>query len=87
MIISIDKERAITEKCKFKKEKYHYYYGEGNTVQIMVALLISVVSALVMLGLYTFGFANNVVILVRFRDLMCTSLGFLLGEAKIKSNS
>ena len=87
MTISVDKEKAITEECKVKKETYHYYYGEGNTVQVMVALLISIISALVMLGAYTFGFVNDLLIIYQFRDLMCTSLGFLLGEAKIKSKS
>ena len=86
MAISVDKEKAITEECKVKKETYHYY-GEGNTVQVMVALLISIISALVMLGAYTFGFVNDLLIISQFRDLMCTSLGFLLGEAKIKSKS
>ena len=86
MAISVDKENATTEECKVKKETYHYY-GEGNTVQVMVALLISIISALVMLGAYTFGFVNDLLIIYQFRDLMCTSLGFLLGEAKIKSKS
>ena len=87
MTISVDKEKAITEECTVKKETYHYYYGEGNTVQVMVALLISIISALVMLGAYTFGFVNDFLIISQFRDLMCTSIGFLLGEAKIKSKS
>ena len=86
MAISVDKENAITEECKVKKETYHYY-EEGNTVQVMVALLISIISALVMLGATTFGFVNDLLIIYQFRDLMCTSLGFLLGEAKIKSKS
>ena len=87
MTISMDKEKAITEECQIKKETDYYYYGEGNTVQVMVALLISVISALIMLGLYIFGFTNNGVMLSQFRDLMCTSIGFLLGEAKIKSKN
>ena len=86
MTISMDKEEAITEECQIKKET-DYYYGEGNTVQVMVALLISVISALIMLGLYIFRFTNNGVMLSQFRDLMCTSIGFLLGEAKIKSKN
>ena len=87
MTISMDKEEAITEECQIKKETDDYYYGEGNTVQVMVALLISVISALIMLGLYIFRFTNNGVMLSQFRDLMCTSIGFLLGEAKIKSKN
>ena len=82
-----NKEEAITEECQIKKETDYYYYGEENTIQVMVALLISVISALIMLGLYIFGFTNNGVMLSQFRDLMCTSIGFLLGEAKIKSKN
>lgn len=85
--ISLDKEKAITEDCKMKKETLKYYYGEGNTVQIVVALLITLISALVILGEYTFSFTENLEIIGQFRDLMCTSIGFLLGEAKIKSKS
>lgn len=87
MTISLDKEKAITEECKIKKETLKYYYGEGNTVQILVALLITLISALVILCAYTFSFTGNLEIIGQFRDLMCTSIGFLLGEAKIKSKS
>lgn len=87
MTISVDKEKAITEECKIKKERLKYYYGEGNTVQIVVALLITLISALVILGEYTFSFTENLEIIGQFRDLMCTSIGFLLGEAKIRSKS
>lgn len=87
MMISVEKEDAITQELQIKKEKHHYYYGEGNSVQIIVALLISLISALIMLVSYTFGFVNNVAIIGQFRDLMCTSTGFLLGEAKIKNKN
>ena len=56
-------------------------------MQIVVALLITLISALVILGEYTFSFTENLEIIGQFRDLMCTSIGFLLGEAKIKSKS
>ena len=87
MTISMDKEKAITEDCKIKKETIKYYYGDGNTVQIIVALLITLIAALVILSIYAFDITKDVVIIVQFRDLMCTSIGFLLGEAKIKSKS
>lgn len=85
MTISVDKEKAITEECKIKKEKLKYYYGEGNIVQIVVALLIALISSLVILGAYIFSFTENLEIIGQFKDLMCTSIGFLLGEEKIKS--
>jgi len=83
----MDKEKAITEDCKIKKETIKYYYGDGNTVQIVVALLITLIAALVILSIYAFDITKDVVIIAQFRDLMCTSIGFLLGEAKIKSKS
>lgn len=87
MTISMDKEKAITEDCKIKKETIKYYYGDGNTVQIIVALLITLIAALVILSIYAFDITKDVVIIAQFRDLMCTSIGFLLGEAKIKYKS
>lgn len=83
--ISVDKEKAITEECKIKKETIKYYYGEGNTVQILIALSMTIICALVILSVYIFGYINDLAILSQFRDLMCSSIGFLLGEARIKS--
>lgn len=87
MTISMDRENAITEECKIKKETIKYYYGDGNTVQIIVALLITLIAALVILSVYVFDITKDIAIIGQFRDLMCTSIGFLLGEAKIKSKN
>lgn len=87
MTISMEREKAITEECKIKKETIKYYYGDGNTVQVVVALSITIIAALVILSIYAFDITKDVAILAQFRDLMCTSIGFLLGEAKIKSKN
>ncbi|XAM52964.1 hypothetical protein TVTCOM_30780 [Terrisporobacter vanillatitrophus] len=87
MTISMDRENAITEECKIKKETIKYYYGDENTVQIIVALLITLIAALVILSVYAFDITKDIAIIGQFRDLMCTSIGFLLGEAKIKSKN
>lgn len=82
--ITVDKEKAITEECKMKKEYMKYYYGEGNTVQIVIALGVTLICAMVILMIYISGPIKDLSILAQFRDLMCSSIGFLLGEAKIK---
>ncbi len=63
-----------------------YDYGDGNSVQISIALIITVISAIVILIIYKNIIHTDSVILSQFRDLMCTSIGFLLGESKIRSD-
>lgn len=63
-----------------------YDYGDGNSVQISIALIITVISAIVILIIYKNNIHTDRVILSQFRDLMCTSIGFLLGESKIRSD-
>lgn len=61
-----------------------YDYGDGNSVQIFIALIITVVSSIVILVIYRNSIPTDSAILSQFRDLMCTSIGFLLGESKIR---
>ena len=63
-----------------------YDYGDGNSVQISIALIITVISAIVILIIYKNNIHTDRVILSQFRDLMFTSIGFLLGECKIRSD-
>lgn len=83
-IEDLEKEDAITTECKIQKETLKYYYGEGNTVQVVVALIIALLCSLIILIAYVIGNMNDMAILGQFRDLMCSSIGFLLGEAKIR---
>ena len=83
-IINVDKDKDTTDDCKEKKEKFKYYYGEGNTVQMLIALGMTIICATVILFVYVYGDINDMSILSQFRDIMCSSIGFLLGEAKIK---
>ena len=76
----IDKEKKA---CKSNE---YYNYGDGNSVQIFIALITCLASAIVILIIYTRKEEINISILSQLRDLMCTSIGFLLGESKIKSN-
>ncbi|WP_195251492.1 hypothetical protein [Romboutsia sp. 1001713B170207_170306_H8] len=78
------KEEDIKEDCKEVIEKR--YRNEGNSVQIVIAFLVTVISAIVMIIIYVFEITQDVAILSQFRDLMCMSIGFLLGESKIKKN-
>lgn len=63
-----------------------YDYGDGNSVQIFIALVITIISAIVILVIYRNSIPTDSAILSQFRDLMCTSIGFLLGESKIRSD-
>ncbi len=81
---SIKDDEDITEDCKEVIEKR--YRNEGNSVQIVIAFLVTVISAIVMIIIYVFEITQDVAILSQFRDLMCMSIGFLLGESKIKRN-
>ncbi|WP_455538559.1 hypothetical protein [Terrisporobacter sp.] len=63
-----------------------YDYGEGNSVQIIIALVTSISSAMVILVIYSQGISYDEGVLSQFRDFMCTSIGFLIGESKIRSD-
>ncbi|MCC3867486.1 hypothetical protein K0039_04650 [Terrisporobacter mayombei] len=64
----------------------NYDYGNGNSVQIFIALITTLVSAVVILVIYKNNIPTDTAILSQFRDFMCTSIGFLLGESKIRSD-
>lgn len=77
--------RECDDECEEMCERIiDYDYGDGNSVQIFIALIITVVSVIVILVIYRNGISADSAILSQFRDLMCTSIGFLLGESKIR---
>lgn len=67
------------------KEIYEkYYYRDANSVQLFITLIIIVVSAIMILAIYIEIILVDVAILAQFRDLMCISIGFLIGESKVR---
>lgn len=74
------------EKYEYCERRRDYDYGDGNSVQILIALITSVSSAIVILMIYTKNVNIDISILSQLRDLMCTSIGFLLGESKIRND-
>ncbi len=62
-----------------------YNYGDGNTVQILISFVTFAISAMVIFWMYKYDTSIDSAIVSQFRDLMCSSIGFLLGESKIKS--
>lgn len=79
----IEKSIDISEEdCE--EEIKIFNYKEGNSVQIMIAFTICIISIVVMLIMYIFSVDHNDATISQFRDLMCSSIGFLLGESKIK---
>lgn len=70
------------EDCNKEIEKYNF--RDGNIIQIIIALSVSIISMVSIFMIYGFGVSNCTATLSQLRDLMCSSIGFLLGEAKIK---
>ena len=59
-------------------------YQEGNSIQLIVAFVICMVCSISILAIYIRNLNQDIPSITQFRDLMCTSIGFLLGESKIK---
>lgn len=70
------------ENCKEEIEEFNY--KEGNAVQLAIAFTICIICILTMLTMYRLSIVHNAATISQFRDLMCSSIGFLLGESKIK---
>ncbi|MGX4598499.1 hypothetical protein [Faecalimicrobium sp. JNUCC 81] len=70
------------EECEIDIENHNY--REGNSIQMIIAFAICIICVLTMLLMYIFNIDDNVATISQFRDLMCSSIGFLLGESKIK---
>ena len=67
--------------CKLKEL---YSYKEINLVQILIAITICIVSIFVISILVITNNLDNVVAVTQLKDLMCSSVGFLIGESKKK---
>lgn len=75
--------RAINEEeCEEEIEIYNY--KEGNLIQISIALFVCLVSIICILVIYITDNSQNIQSISHLRDLMCISIGFLLGESNIK---
>lgn len=78
-------DRSLIDDCDDTiKEHHNYSYCDGNSIQILIALITAAVSSIVILIIYQYEIPVDGAIVSQFRDLMCTSIGFLLGESKIK---
>ena len=68
-----------TEKC----EIYEYYHDQDtNMVQISIALIIAIISICALCVLLITNNLDNAQSISQLRDLMCSSVGFLIGESK-----
>ena len=67
-----------------EEEIIEHNYKEGNIIQIFIALTICVVSIITILTIYVLDITHNIVAITQLRDLMCSAIGFLLGESSIK---
>lgn len=62
----------------------NHNYRDGNSIQMIISFAVCIICVLTMLLMYIFNIDHNVATISQFRDLMCSSIGFLLGESKIK---
>lgn len=79
------KNSSITlgiDDCEEDREEYNF--KEGNSVQLIIAFIICIVCIIAILTIYVLNLAQNIAAISQLRDLMCSSLGFILGESKIK---
>jgi len=67
-----------------EEEIIEHNYKEGNMIQIFIALTICIVSIITILTIYVLDITHNIVAITQLRDLMCSAIGFLLGESSIK---
>jgi hypothetical protein len=67
-----------------EEEIIEHNYKEGNIIQIFIALTICIVSIITILIIYALNITHNIAAISQLRDLMCSSIGFLLGESSIK---
>lgn len=79
------KKEIMRSSYECEDERETYNYKDGNIVQIVIAISISIVSTIFILVIYLLNITHNVGALSQIRDLMCTSIGFLIGESKINS--
>lgn len=80
---STEEDMLITlEECDEYIEEHNY--EEGNSVQLLLASLVCIISTFSILTIYVLNLGENIAAISQLRDLMCTSIGFLLGESKIK---
>ncbi|MGL4910904.1 MAG: hypothetical protein ACRC3Y_00600 [Romboutsia sp.] len=84
----IDKETnnsIYKDNCDEEVKKYGY--EEGNLVQITIALTVCLVSIIVISIIFITNNVENVPAVSQIRDLMCSSIGFLLGESSRKTKA
>lgn len=74
----MDDLNEVNDDCELEKS---YSYRDINIVQIIIALSICIVSISVISILLITNNLENVPAVSQLRDLMCSSVGFLIGES------
>lgn len=82
--IEIDLNELNEESDKTKNDcelENSYSYKDINLVQVFIALIICIVSILIINFLLITNNLDNVPAISQIKDLMCSSIGFLIGES------
>lgn len=77
-------EENIEEKAEDCELESYYKYKDINLVQISIALIICIMCIFVLGVLSMSNNLENIQAISQIRDLMCSSVGFLIGESKKK---
>ena len=77
-------EENIEEKYDTCELETYYKYKDINLVQISIALIICIICISVLGFLSIINSLENAQEITQIRDLMCSSVGFLIGESKKK---
>lgn len=77
-------EENIGEKVDDCELELYYKYRDINLVQISIALVICIVCIFALGILSVTNNLENIQAVSQIRDLMCSSVGFLIGESKKK---
>lgn len=74
-------ENTLKKESQYCDLEDIYDYKELNIVQIVIALFLSVICILIINTLLITNNLDNVPAITQIRDLMCSSIGFLIGES------
>ncbi|MGL4797608.1 MAG: hypothetical protein ACRC1Y_06230 [Paraclostridium sp.] len=75
---ALDKASLSKLSCDLEN---NYTYKDINIVQIIIALSICIISILITCSLLMTNNLENIPAISQIRDLMCSSIGFLIGES------
>ena len=69
-----------------KLDVYKYNYHDSNLIRILLSCAVALICIFILWLCMVFNIVTKVASITQLRDLMCSSIGFLLGESRIKKD-